>query len=446
MLKVKLVESKTLPVPQELIDNITDIYRAAYIKLVVDFIQQELNKDPQSNLSVRYQQLFKELKKKYSKEFSNIGVVGFTGDLTVSDVTEEGQLVESMPVERFITDLLAWPGLETYLRGRIKPKTFKTHLKRYFKNKKIDDIQFNIEFGTRGTTSKKDYAGLYVSKDDAINIVFNSSFFIPVATGQKDRRGNEITVPAGLNVGARKVDSIIENIETELEDTRISVRHELQHLFQNTMSNVLGAGDWNVGLPPSNVLNRTSSAERETPHHMQPIEMQTDIQDEVDKFLSYVDRFRKKNPHKSALFPQAAKIMLKLFADSKLTNEENKFSNDNDLKIYITPSELLRIIKSGKGGKELYNYAIKVLYTSISNQLQESIIMDKIKVVLKESQILTEELTKEEIRKIIRDELEKLLKNKEIKKDFAKITKDFVKKFYRELSMNSTYVVDRIDV
>ena len=69
----------------------------------------------------------------------------------------------------------------------------------------------------------------------------------------------------------------------------------------------------------------------------------------------------------------------------------------------------------------------------------------KINVLLTEEKVLTENLTKEEIRKIVRDELEKLLKKTETKKDIAKITKEFVKKFYRELSMNSSYVVDRIE-
>ena len=72
--------------------------------------------------------------------------------------------------------------------------------------------------------------------------------------------------------------------------------------------------------------------------------------------------------------------------------------------------------------------------------------MNKIKIHLSENkQILAENLTKEEIRKLVRDELEKMLKNKETKKEIAQITKDFVKKFYRELSLNSSYVVDRID-
>lgn len=72
--------------------------------------------------------------------------------------------------------------------------------------------------------------------------------------------------------------------------------------------------------------------------------------------------------------------------------------------------------------------------------------MNKIKIVITESQLLTEELSKEEVRKLVRDELEKMLRDKETRKEIAKITKEFVKKFYRELSQNSTYVVDRIDV
>ena len=43
-------------------------------------------------------------------------------------------------------------------------------------------------------------------------------------------------------------------------------------------------------------------------------------------------------------------------------------------------------------------------------------------------------------------ESQKLLRDKETRKEIAKITKEFVKKFYRELSQNSTYVVDKIDV
>ena len=72
--------------------------------------------------------------------------------------------------------------------------------------------------------------------------------------------------------------------------------------------------------------------------------------------------------------------------------------------------------------------------------------MDKIKVILKEGSLINEEMSKDELRKIIRDEFEKLLKDKENRKEIAKIMKEFVKKFYRELSFSSTHVIDQIDV
>ena len=72
--------------------------------------------------------------------------------------------------------------------------------------------------------------------------------------------------------------------------------------------------------------------------------------------------------------------------------------------------------------------------------------MNKIKIVITESQLLSEELSKEDVRKLVRDELEKMLRDKETRKEIAKITKEFVKKFYRELSFSSTHVIDQIDI
>jgi len=455
MIKIKLIESRTLPVPQETVDEVTRAYRAAYVKLVIDFINKQSSSNPR--LSTRYGKLLKEIEKKYAKEIGDIGQVGFTGDLDVNTVIKNGEVIEAISIEQFIMALVAWPELETYLRGRIKPAAFKNRLKRYFKNKDVNDIQFVIEFGSRGTTTKKDYAGLYKSDIDEIIVTFNSSFFVPTETPRGEAE-------PGLSVGSRSIPAIIENIDTELEDTKTSVRHELQHLFQNTMSNVLGAGDWKIGLPPRDVLDNTSSDERDTSHHLQHIEMQTDLQDEADKFLSYVERFKQKNPDKLSIFPQAVKILLKLFIDSQLTAEESKFAAANKLQAYVLPSDLLKSIKKSPNTRELYDYASGLLYNSIKGEMpsldkldiplaqrynrsvQENIIMNKIKIVLKESSLINEEISKDELRKIIRDEFEKLLRDKDSKKEIAKITKEFVKKFYRELSFSSTHVIDQIDI
>jgi len=74
--------------------------------------------------------------------------------------------------------------------------------------------------------------------------------------------------------------------------------------------------------------------------------------------------------------------------------------------------------------------------------------------------ILKEELSKSDVEKIVRDEIEKqfkqelakmvekelkdLLKNSSIKNDLADISKDILKKIYRDLSLHHTYVIDRV--
>jgi hypothetical protein len=55
--------------------------------------------------------------------------------------------------------------------------------------------------------------------------------------------------------------------------------------------------------------------------------------------------------------------------DSKLNDEEKRFSDKNNLDIYISPSDLFRTIKSDRGAKELYKYAIKVLAGSVMDDL-----------------------------------------------------------------------------
>jgi hypothetical protein len=70
---------------------------------------------------------------------------------------------------------------------------------------------------------------------------------------------------------------------------------------------------------------------------------------------------------------------------------------------------------------------------------------NKITVLLSENSTLVENMSKDEIRKIVRDELEKLLRDKENKKEIADITKKMLKKLYRELSFNSTHIIDQLE-
>tara|TARA_A100001515_G_scaffold138594_1_gene132315 strand:- start:437 stop:697 length:261 start_codon:yes stop_codon:yes gene_type:complete len=76
--------------------------------------------------------------------------------------------------------------------------------------------------------------------------------------------------------------------------------------------------------------------------------------------------------------------------------------------------------------------------------------------------LITEELTKAEVRtvvddaiqkqlkkelpKVVKNELEKMLKSKDIKADIGEIAKKVIKKLYKDLSFHHPYIIDRIKV
>ena len=71
--------------------------------------------------------------------------------------------------------------------------------------------------------------------------------------------------------------------------------------------------------------------------------------------------------------------------------------------------------------------------------------------------LLLKEMSKEEVRQLVKSELDKLLKdmvkeelekvlksNKDIKNQIGDISKDILKKLYKDLSLHHTYVIDRV--
>ena len=77
-------------------------------------------------------------------------------------------------------------------------------------------------------------------------------------------------------------------------------------------------------------------------------------------------------------------------------------------------------------------------------------------------ELITEELSKAEVRTVVDDEirkqlkkempgvvkkeLEKMLKSKEVKADIGEIAKKVIKKLYKDLSFHHPYIIDRIKV
>jgi hypothetical protein len=64
-------------------------------------------------------------------------------------------------------------------------------------------------------------------------------------------------------------------------------------------------------------------------------------------------------------------------------------------------------------------------------------------------QRMNEELTRQDktdVKKMVKDELEKLLKKKDTKDQMGEIVKKIMKKLYKDLSLEHPYIIDRIKI
>ena len=481
MIKIKLEESRTLPVSKDLVAVLTGMYKKSFLKLAEIYILDEMN-----DAKAGEEGFYSDLLDLFYKEFPEIEglttplnknyLYNLINKMGETNKTKRGIQITRIPIE-YLLNMLKQDQvnpLKSFLKKKkITLKAGTEKVRQYFEDRGVEQLDIKIEL--QKTSEKRDreeetYAGLYIADMRAITITFEASFFTGSIVANRD--GRRIRISSRLSAGSgKRPETLINYLKDELRELPISIRHELQHFYQSLFSKIFGKSDFTVGLPPQQVLKRSAKqAGDSSSHHMIPIEMQTDIQDEVDKFHMELNKFSEDKADLIAKDPQvlknAVKIIIKVMTDMDLSPSEKKFSRLHSLDKYtIELGDTLRQIKSDDKSGSLYNYALRVLYTSIRSDveeidkltipisqrygrgLQENFIMDKIKIILSENkQILVEDMSKEELRKLVRDEFEKLLGKTETKKEIAQIMKQFMKKFYRELSQNSSYVVDRIDV
>lgn len=460
MIKIKLQESRTLPVSRDLVAALENIYKKAFIKLAEVYIQDELE-----NADARARSFYSNLLNQLYKEFPEIKdsaipldknfLYSLIRSMNAPDKTDRGVQVTEIPVESILSILQKDKGnpLKAFLKKKMAAKDAAQKVREYFQDRGVESLGINIELQKTAEKRSRDeetYAGLYIADLGVITIAFEAAFFAGSIITNREGRRIRISPRLGIDSGKRP-ETIIDYLKDELRELPVSIRHELQHFYQSLFSKVFGKADFTVGLPPQQVLKRAGKYAGEH-HHMIPVEMQTDIQDEIDKFHMDLNQFKEDNKTLLKRQPEVAraimKIMIKIFSNSSLSQEEKTLVSKYKIDSYINDaSPLFRDIKSTDKSGELYKYALRTLFSSVGELLKEEMNMDKIKIILSENkELLSEELSKDELRKIIRDEFEKMLRDKDSKKEIAKITKEFVKKFYRELSFSSTHIIDQVDV
>ena len=84
---------------------------------------------------------------------------------------------------------------------------------------------------------------------------------------------------------------------------------------------------------------------------------------------------------------------------------------------------------------------VKVELFIIMKKLNEEMTKTEIKDIVKDE---ISKVLKAELKKMVEEELKKVLKDRDMKNQIGDITKEIMKKLYKELSVHQTYIVDRV--
>jgi hypothetical protein len=480
MIKIKinnkaLQEARTIPVSRYLVDQLSGLYKKAFLKLVEVYIIDEISSADRAGKKFLNELLQKLYEKHPDIKSSSIPIdKNFLYDLLAKmnrpNKFDRHKQISEIPVDVLLQIIKSDPAdpLKKFVGGKMDTRTAVNRIKKYFQEREIDSLSIGVELqktaqaNNYNTTAEpgdevETYAGLYFAESGTVSITFEAGFFTGTIITDDNGRRNRIS-PRLSPAAGKRPETIIDYLEDELRELSVSVRHELQHFYQSLFSKVFGVADFRAGLPPRQVVKRHLAGDTLDPHFSDPVEMQTDIQDEVDKFTTGLDSLMNQYGDQLANQPELVKnikkTMVKIFTGSSLNDTERDIEKTYKLYRYVEPSKLLRDIKSVDKSGELYRYALRVLNNSVADIFTEGLdtnnIMkidnkNKITVLLSENSTLVENMSKDEIRKIVRDELEKLLRDKENKKEIADITKKMLKKLYRELSFNSTHIIDQLE-
>lgn len=413
MIKIKLQERRTISASNKLADILTEQYKKNFLSLIVLFLQHKHIKTGKQP----YLSALEQLKEKYPSYLSSATSIGgkdFTSKL--SNLEEKiSYTILQIPAPSIVPYILEGDTAQKALiSARIDEEEAEDQILAYFRLKQLEQIDFDLEL----STSEEKFGALMDFGEMTISILYDSKLFKTVLFYEKD------------------IKKFLKEVESEVDDTKRKVYHEIQHLFVDIIKNITGFSRYGHG---------PRSSESENVPNKDPEEIQTYAQEAVTIFGEMIEELNIKNKNKLGT---VKKILLKTIVNSSLSPKEQKQLNSLNQDIVQKYIKMIkgRLSSIKKYDPKFYNYALSILYTSVNDQLKENIIMNKIKVVLKENNMLAENLSKEELRQLVRDEFEKLLKKTETKKDIAKITKEFVKKFYRELSFNSTHIIDQVDV
>lgn len=308
----------------------------------------------------------------------------------------------ALPVETLIEFMLASPQALTMLKKRITPAYAKEKLIEYFNERSLTHLNLAIKL-------TEEWEGLYDPNSFTVFVSIPPSYFNNIVT--TDEEGNTIQSPGKLfNLGTMKsynANSFADEIKDRMETIKESIPHELRHVIQDIYGKIFNAKLTGLAKvssfrnKPYDMYGRAINPKtkellrdpktgkpimwqdeygKELPHHMMPVEVATDVQDELERFAR---KFKEdlSNIIKHKKDPKIAELRNNIKLIHEIVRELYKAYIGSDptaplAKQYGFQPILYRskVINSyKKENRDLYKWAVNVGYNFIENDMYVSL-------------------------------------------------------------------------
>lgn len=360
--------------------------------------------------------IFKQTSKLKQEYISLSNIQEMLAGKSIKELTPNKQITfAALPVETLIDFMLTTPQAFTVLKKEITPKYAKEMLMQYFNEKTITHL--NLAFQIMDINSKEggeteSWSGLYDPNRFTIFISIPASDFNNIE--KLDEKGDTVRYAGKLyNLGtmeAYDAKAFADEAKLFLEDFPETIRHELQHAMQHLYGIMLNISP--IGLAkvssfrnkPYDIYGRAINPKTKEllrdpktgksilwrdkggevlPHHMVPIEIATDVQDELDKFskkfkkdLNLILKYKK--DHKTAELRNNLKlihqIVRELFKAYVGSDTAAPLAKEYDFQPIFYRSKIINNYK--KENRDLYKWAVSVGYDFIENDMYLSLFND----------------------------------------------------------------------
>jgi len=350
MIKIKLHERKTISVSENLTDALSQHYIANYLRLVELFLLHKHNKRQESLKTAKdknpksknyYLDALEQIKKKFKSYYKpglKTGEADFTSRL---DNLEEkiSYTIAELPAAAIIPHTLAGnTAQKALISAGLDEEEATDQILAYFAQRGFKGVSFDLEIST---PQDEDAGGLMDIENMTISVIYDVAIFKTVLFFEKE------------------INKFIDSVEKQIDYTKRTVYHELQHLFVDIIQKITGFGRYGLG---------PRSASRGNLPDKSPHELQTYSQNVLSLFGDGMKELIKANKQINPdQLEDLKKIFFKKIFNMSLSPIEKQFYNKLDTtnvnKYYGYIKDELENIKTYD--QKMYNYALKVFHDEV---------------------------------------------------------------------------------